>query len=146
MLRMWFSPPKETPIVIEVVLYRLHVVVFIGWSVDDIVQWGLDGQIDHWQFTESWKTWTRNASETAKGWCTNYGGNGNSDVVTWLKDRPTKASEYGTLWHELVHAVDKIANQADPGAHFYDDSWQSEPRAFLYEYLAVEISKVLWNR
>lgn len=67
-------------------------------------------------------------------------------MLIWLKARPKRCSEYGPLWHELMHAVDRIANQCDPNDSFFNRGMGSEPRAFLYEYLAVEITKDLWTR
>lgn len=142
---IWFAASKEKPIEIDVAIYRIHLVVFAGWTLDDMIQWGIDSSVDPACFNENWRHWMRDAIDNAQGLCANFGHN-NSDVLIWLKVKPEKASEYGTLWHELSHAVDKIANHCDPQSRFYDDRWMSEPRAFLYEYLAVAITKDLWNR
>jgi len=135
------------PIDIDVALYRIHVVLFIGWDLDAMIAHGRKHGISEGCFTPDWKSWMSAAIETAAGLCANFGeSTKNSDILIWLRDNPTKASEYGPLWHELLHAVDKIALHADPSARFFAESGMSEPRAFLYEYLAVKFTQVLWNR
>lgn len=142
---MWFSPPLEPAIEVFLNMYRRSVVVVMGWGVDDIVKWGLNNGIKEVNFPEQWKTTMGKTMDGAKGFCGHYGVD-NHDILIWLEDRPKQASDYGTLWHELHHAVDTISNDLDPNAHFFADDWTSEPRAYLYEYMAVEITKNLWNR
>lgn len=136
----------EPALIIPVPIYRLHVVVFIGWTAEQVMANGRRHGIDRDQWTPTWERSLRNATETAQGYCSNFGGNQNADIIIWLRDRPRRASEYGTLWHELVHAVDRIAEHCDPGNRFDDGCGHSEPRAFLYEYLAVRITQILWNK
>lgn len=137
---------KEKPIEVNVAIYRLHVIVFMECTIDDIVKWGLKRGIEQGQFTDQWIQYRREITQTAQGFCSYYGDNGNHDILIWLRDRPLQAKDYGTLWHELIHAVDYIAKSIDPQEFLYDSNMCSEPRAFLYEYLAVEITRDLWNR
>src|SRR3990167_4516275 len=55
-------------------------------------------------------------------------GKESTDVLIWMKKRPRKASEYGTLYHELYHAVDNITET-------HNLTGEKEARAFIYEYL-----------
>ena len=135
----------EKPITVNVGLYHLHVVVLIGYTVNEVIAHGRRHGISKDSFTVSWCEFVQNATEGAQGYCTSFG-HKNSDVLIWLKTRPRKSLEYGTLWHELSHAVDRIAVHADPGNSFNDGHGHSEPRAFLFEYLAVKITQDLWNR
>lgn len=141
---MKLKAKREKPIDVDVAIYRLHVIVIIGWTVDEIIHWGQKRGIPKEAFTEQWNTYAREASGS-NGYCM-YFGDPNADILVWLKVRPTKSSEYDTLWHELSHAVDFIAKQADPADYFYSKGMMSEPRAYLYEYLAVKITQVLWSR
>jgi hypothetical protein len=142
---MWFSAPKEPPVKIFVGIYRIHVIVFMGWSVDDMIADGIAAGVDEASFTPDWVKWMRETVGTAEGICAHFGAT-NSDILIWLPKRPDEAREYGTLWHELSHAVDKIAKHCDPNHHFFSENMMSEPRAYLMEYLAVEITRDLWNR
>ena len=136
---------KHKPVLVNVAIYRLHVVVYIAASIDEIMEDAKKAKINPDQFTADWKDCVSGAMKTAEGLCIHFG-NGNADILIWLREIPTTASTYGPLWHELSHAVDKIAKHADPNSYFYDDRMMSEPRAFLFEYLACEITKDLWNR
>jgi hypothetical protein len=139
------KPPKVIkPISINVAIYRLHVIIFVEWTVEAMIRFGRQHKIGKEQFTDEWLRMLHSSRDGAQGLCTRFGVN-NRDILVWLAKRPTRASEYGTLWHELLHAVDFIAEGADPGNRFSDENGISEPRAFLYEYLAVEASKALWN-
>jgi hypothetical protein len=139
-------PTHEPAIVVEIPIYRLHLVLVIGWTVEEIVEHGCLSGISPDSFSEEWQGWCRESyNKDALGFCTSFGRK-NSDILIWLKNRPARARDCGTLWHELSHAVDRIAAHCDARNAFFTESWVSEPRAYLYEYLAVEITRVLWNR
>ena len=65
-------------------------------------------------------------------------GKDNTDVLIWLKERPRKASSYGTLYHEIFHAVDQITK-----SHNLQN--ESEGRAFLYEYISTQCNNLFWS-
>jgi hypothetical protein len=79
------------------------------------------------------------AAKGAEGFCCNLG-LCNADVLVWVQKRLCKtssAAEFGVLYHELMHAVDRICARKG-----IDDT---ETRAYLFEFLANECHKVLWN-
>jgi len=69
------------------------------------------------------------------GLCISFGDR-NSDVLVWLRERPTKATDYGVLYHELYHAVDCIAESRHLKC--------AECRAFTFEYLVNQCNKFFW--
>ena len=127
-------------ITIPVPLYRMSVVIFIGGGVDDFVKHGLTHHITKDYFTEEWKKWVKEHLD-GLGLMADYG-QGSSDVLVWLKVRPDRVSNFAVLYHELYHAVDQISKSRG-----FDNktSENCEPRAYLFEYLFTEASKVLWK-
>ena len=122
-------------------LYRVSVAVFFGVSLDGIIKEGVRGGIDSKKFTEEWKKWPSEqiSGTSCTGFTMEYG-EGNKDVLVWIRKKPQKLSEYAVLYHELYHATDHIADSRD----FYTGDKISEPRAYIFEYLFMEVSKVLW--
>jgi hypothetical protein len=132
------------PIEIWVGVYRFGVVIFVGdTKVDDIVKFGLAKGLSKSIFTKSWRESIEESFPVSSGLCHTLGED-NTDIIIWLKDKPNKASEYGSLYHELYHAVDYIAHAHDREHHLSDEDGNSEARAYLYEYLATEANKKLW--
>lgn len=119
----------------------MHVVVHIGSTAEEILKWGLKHQV---ALSEEWAEWIRKIMPRAQGFCVSYGYD-NTDVLIWLEKEPKTCREHGTLWHEISHAVDRIAKNCDGNSYFFADDMSSEPRAFLYEYIAVEIMAKLWK-
>jgi len=70
---------------------------------------------------------------------TSHLGDRNTDIVIWLKKRPTDLGTYGALYHELFHAVDYITK-----SHNLDG--EIECRAFLMEYLATKCNRYFWAK
>ncbi|HEC65717.1 MAG TPA: hypothetical protein ENI23_10500 [bacterium] len=66
-------------------------------------------------------------------------------IVIILWDMPKKATDYSILYHEIYHAVDRISVSVDPNYSLSDRNGISEARAYLYDYIATEANKVLWN-
>jgi len=67
-----------------------------------------------------------------------YFGDGNADVLVWLRERPERASQYGVLYHELHHAARRVSKDRNlKGA---------EAEAFIFEYLANECNSFLWPK
>lgn len=86
--------------------------------------------------TDDWQKDFHYYGEKATGVCMALG-DGNTDILVWLKERPRKAKQYGVLYHELFHAVDILSDSHNLGG-------EKEARAFLYEYLVNEANRILW--
>jgi len=54
-------------------------------------------------------------------------------------------NSYGILYHELYHAVDYIARNIDGETILYNEHKNSEPRAYLYQYLANQANTFFWG-
>lgn len=130
---------KINKIIIPVPVYRVSVVIFFGATMEEMIKQGVKGGIKEKSFTKEWRDWVGENIETATGICCDYGED-NKDVLVWVKVRPQRCSEYAVLYHELYHATDHIA---DSRAFNVKDKI-SEPKAFLFEYLFTQASKVLW--
>ena len=130
-------------IAIYILLYRISVIVFFGSSLKRIIKFGVKRGIGKERFTNEWKNWFIDETEKkqTKGVTLDYGDD-NKDVLIWVKEIPKTLSQYATLYHELYHAVDHIADSRA----FNPVDKISEPKAYLFEYLFTEVSKVLWNR
>lgn len=127
---------KSKFIEIPLRIYRTHVVVTWEQEVHKIANWGERNGIK--SINEEWiGTFLKN-KEKAVGVCLEFG-QGNTDTLVWLKERPTKASTYGVLYHELYHAVDHISDT-------HNLANEMEARAFIYEFLVTECNKVLWAK
>lgn len=129
---------KPNVVEIDVEIYKMHVVVFWETSIEDIAAWGKK------HGCETSDQWIKDANETidgATGACIWFGDD-NRDLVMWLKKRPQTASDFGTLYHELYHAVDLIAD----GANFEMSMKDTEPRAYLYEFLITRCNQFFWSR
>lgn len=134
------------PIDIEVAIYRMHVVLFCGHSLREIVDTGVRHGISRSLFTTDWqKNVTENITSDCKAFMIEYGV-GNRDILVWLRSKPRKVSEFATLVHELSHVVDRIASGCDTNSRFMDKDGDSEPRAFLQEYLFTESVKALKSK
>ena len=131
---------KLDAIFIPVPLYRISVIVTFGLSLKDIIKLGIKSKIEEKRFTNKWK---KDVEELMvfPGFGIHYG-EGNSDILIWLNKRPEKLSEYATLYHELYHAVDFIAHDKN----FYTEDPNSEPKAYLFEYLFLKVSEILWPK
>lgn len=124
-------------------LYRRHVVLAIGHTPRMLREAASDMGLG--DLTSEWWAKVDGALSDAKGITTNFG-DGNSDILIWLRKTPVEFDEYGTLYHELYHAVELIASQIDPNHLMNDNEGMSEARAYLYEYLATECNRTLWTR
>lgn len=114
-------------------IYRVG--VLITWETtakeieDHIKDLGLD-------IAKSFQDDFNEATKDAVGLCIKPS-NDYPDLVVWLAKGPKKASEYGTLYHELYHAVDSIAESRS-----LED--ETESRAYIFEYLATEANRFFW--
>lgn len=121
---------------INLELYHLHVVVVFGSPIEEVIETCISRGAT---LSENWIKWVKVSAATANGFCANIG-DGNTDVLVWLKkelNRGHKASDYGVLFHELFHAVDKITN-----SHALEG--ELECRAYIYEYLAEACFRYCW--
>lgn len=130
---------KTNILIIPLPIYRLHVIVCWDITIKEAAlhcrKRGCDLVTDEWIQT------TASFVDGANGFCTNLG-NGNTDVLVWLKNglsAKSKASEFGTLYHELYHAVDRISRTHNLGD-------EEEARAYIMEYLVTECNKFFWNK
>lgn len=120
-------------------IYHLHVIVTWEISIAQAAQHVRKRGCS--MVTDEWIKEVSAFADGARGLCTNLG-NGNTDVLVWLKEavyRDSKASEYDTLYHELFHAVDKITK-----THNLDG--EQECRAYIFGYLVTECNKFFWGR
>lgn len=128
---------------IPVNIYRRTVVVFFGATAKEMCDFGKSRGIR--DFSEESLKWMKETiAGTAMGFTLNYGDD-NPDILVWLRIRPRTASQFGVLYHELYHAVDFIASHTDEKNKWYSEDGMSEPRAFLFEYLANECNRKLWK-
>ena len=126
-------------IVIPVQIYKVSVIIFFGASLDEVVKVGVKKGIEPSKFTKQWKGWVEAEMKKGQGFCLDYG-EGNKDVLVWMWKRPEKLKEYATLYHELYHATDHIADSRN----FDPVDKMSEPKAYLFEFLFKEVSQKLW--
>lgn len=141
------SPKKleETKKMIEIHLgiYRLTVVVFIEYGLEEIKKilnkkgFKMD---DKSEFSKMWMRGAEDAHEDASGYCSTIGDK-SPDVIVWVKKRPKTSREFGTLYHELYHAVDIIFYGIDREGKL----GVSEPRAYLFEHLVTKCNQELWR-
>ena len=118
---------------INLAIYRCHDIIFWETTVDEIAVWGKKNKLT---ISEKWIEDFKETVKGASGACLSFGYD-NRDRVIWLKERPHKATQYGVLYHELYHAVDFIADEAN-----LDTTKNgTEARAYIFEYLA----KKSWN-
>ncbi len=121
---------------INLAIYRCHCIVTWEQDVNKIIAWGKKNGIT--QLADDWKkVYQDNAVGT--GLAMEFGNN-NTDVLVWLKEKPKKLSQYGVLYHELYHAVDRISEQ-----HNLNPYKEIEARAYMFEYLVNECNKILWK-
>lgn len=120
---------------INVGIYRLHVIVTWETTPAEISRYSKQHGVPvaknfEKEFTENTKDAIGLCMELVKG---------NPDVLVWLAKQPKRATSYGTLYHELYHAVDSISDSRNLGDEL-------EARAYLYEYLVTEANKFFWSR
>lgn len=122
---------------IPLTIYRLHVVVTWETTLQEIVKYARRG---HVELSAGWRAdFTRIAANSAcQGVCMTLG-DGNCDLLVWLRHRPRRAIHYGTLYHELFHVVQEVSKARNLGAEI-------ESPAYVYEYLATACNRALWNR
>lgn len=116
-------------------MYRLHVVVTWETKPEEIEKFAKAHGCD--VATNFKKEFVENTKD-AIGMCMEFSKSG-PDVLVWLADRPKKTSSYGTLYHELYHAIDSISDSRNLAN-------ETEARAYLYEYLATEANRHLWQK
>jgi hypothetical protein len=123
-------------ILINLAIFRCHCVVTWEQDVKEIVKWAKKHDVN--SLKEDWVQTFNETTKVANGLCIDLG-LGNTDILVWLKEKPKKMSQYGVLYHELYHAVDKIAED-----HAMQTK-ETEARAYIFEYLTNECNKVLWK-
>ena len=119
-------------LIIPIGVYRLHVVVTWEASIKKIIQFL---KHHHAKVSKNFADEFLENTQDAIGLCMRYSDD-NPDLLVWLQDRPRKTSQYGTLYHELYHAVDSIAE-----SRAMED--EVESRAYVFEYLATEANRKL---
>lgn len=120
---------------INVAIYRMHVVVTWGTTAEQIVRYvGQHNVTVGKDFVKQFREHTSDAI----GLCMKFR-NDNPDLLVWMGKRPRKASEFGTLYHELYHAVDSISESRN----LKDEE---EARAYVFEYLVAEANAALSKR
>src|SRR3990167_7026996 len=123
---------KNRWIEIYVPIYKMSVIVTWEQDIDRIIKTAKKHGV---KISNEWKGKFNKCSEGANGVCMIIG-DANTDIIVWLKEKPLKASQFGTLYHELYHAVDNIA--AD---HNLEN--EREARAYVFEFLVNKCNKVL---
>lgn len=135
---------KEEWLNIPVAIYGIHVIVCINQSVDDVVAWGKYNGVKPERFSKEWIKTFDEAVKSSVGFVDNLG-DANKDIIIWLEKRPLCIDSYGVLYHEIYHVVEKIANYIDEPTSLYNTNMISEPRAYLYEYLANRANEFFWD-
>jgi hypothetical protein len=120
---------------IDVELFHLHVEIFWETDFPTIAQFVKKRGCE---VTDEWIQHNIALHKRCDGTCQNIG-EGNADVMVWLRKRPTKASEYKTLYHELYHAVDLIADS-------HNLHGEREARAHLYGFLITKCNQYFWGK
>ncbi len=128
---------KDKFISISLDIYRCHVIVTWESNPDKIMAWAKKHGVK--EFQKDWKEVFKDNSDKANGITIELGKN-NNDVLIWLKEKPEKLSQFGTLYHELYHATDQVAIN-----HAMDFTKEIEGRAYIFEYLANQCNLILWT-
>lgn len=126
--------PSQGYITIYLSIYRRSVVVFYNTDVDGILR-VLEKKI---KVTDQLKTVLKDVYDEGGSGFTMSMQKGGADLMIILKEKPQDVPTVGVLLHELLHAVDTIAEQIDPGHMMFDKTGGSEARAYLFEYMANE--------
>lgn len=129
-----------TRIEIPMDIYRMNVVIYLGWEMEAIIKDAIKHGVEPNRFDGQWRRWFSDNAETAMGLCMDLG-EGNKDVMVWVKKKPKTLNEYCHLYHELYHATDHIADSRN----FNVEDKMSEPKAYIFEYLFRFASNILWK-
>lgn len=123
-------------ILINTHIYRCHLLVTWEQDINKITKYltarGIKEQEDFKQVLGGL------INSNALGTVVTIGSKQNTDLCAWLRVKPQKMSEFGALYHELHHAVDKFAED-----HNLMD--ETEAKAYLFEHLVNECHKILWK-
>lgn len=136
--------PRMKPLEIHLPVYAMTVIVFVDHSPEEIKKLAIKRGVNVEAFTKDWMRGCEDAGNEAGGYCTTIGEK-NRDVLVWVKKRPRTAREFGTLYHELYHAVDQIFFDIDRHSLGYAKDGHSEPRAYLYQFLVNKCNNALWT-
>ncbi len=123
---------------LHLAIFRLTVIVSWNIPVDRVLGYA---RLRGCEFSDEWKADLFKGINGAIGFCSNLGP-GNSDVLVWVKHplgRKSTSREFGTLYHELFHAVDKITKERNLHG-------EEEARAYIYEWLVTECNKFFWRK
>lgn len=85
--------------------YTVHVIVGPGKNVVKYIRWKLDDPECDWKYSGQ-----RGAFFSRRGWV----------PVVWIPRQPRTAREYGTLAHEMLHAVRSMLQDHIGIKHNYD--------------------------
>ena len=124
---------KDAYIIVDLRTYQCAVVVTWEPNIDTIIKHVIKKGVE---ISKEWKGRFTNCSQDADGVCMTLGDK-NTDILVWLKNKPLKARSFGTLYHELYHAVDHIA-----ASHNLET--EREARAYIFEHLINACNQVLW--
>lgn len=129
---------------IRIHIYKIHLLLFIGHTAKEIVAMAKKRGVKDDTFPKYWIPETQNTMDgNASGFCGHLGEN-NRDILIWLRKKPRVLSEFGVLYHEMIHAIDFIFHDIDEQEKGFDKRGISEARAYLYEYLIIEAQRKLW--
>jgi tRNA G18 (ribose-2'-O)-methylase SpoU len=116
-------------------IYRLTVLVTWDCKIEDVIK---HCEKRGCKLTDQEKETIIKLSGRAQGICCNIG-EGNSDVLVWMRNRPRTVSGYSVMYHELFHAVDNITNSHNMAGEY-------EARAFIYEFLTTQCNNHFWGK
>lgn len=128
---------KSGFLTIPLPLYHLHVVVAYGVTAEACYKHAKKHGCD---VDEKWLDDIKRGFDGANGFCSNLG-HENRDILIWLPKalyEDSRCSEYGTLVHEIYHAVDKIRK------HLWAED-EMEFGAYIMEYLFEQVCKEFWK-
>ena len=121
---------------INVPIYRLHVLITWGTTPEQIRKYSAKHKLELAESFE--REFKGHLADGALGLCMEPKAN-NADILVWMKERPLRASSYGTLYHELYHAVDSISESRSLAD-------EPEARAYVFEYLVTEANRFFWSK
>lgn len=129
--------PETGFLTVYLAIYRLTAVITWGTKAKEILQYAKDHNVT---ISESYEKEFLQEFDIPKptGRCMNLG-DGNNDILVWIKGRPQHRSHYSVLYHELYHAVDYISK-----SHGLRD--ELEARAYIFEYLVNECNNYFWPK
>lgn len=135
---------QKKVIKIDIEMFRRSVIVFFGQTTDEVIKWIKDHIDDQKTITQEYIDMIK-AGIDGPGDAFMYPATPDGpDALIYMHKIPKLRLEYGSLYHELIHAVDHLAKRIDENCFLYDKNGHSETRAYMYQYLVNTLNGQLW--